>query len=997
MPDFTFTSPEGKSYTVSGPDGATQEQAFGILQGQIGDKGGNVSKSPEKSAAGEQTRSWGDVGAQALENAPASAMNFAKGLAQPFIDPVGTAKGIQGVVGGTMDAGLAAGNAAAAPYLPSTSLKEGSFGGRYQHAVEDQKAASAQSGFAGGKEEIPAAVVKHFDDRYGGIENIKKTIGEDPIGALGDVSAALTLGGGAAARAPGILGKVGEIAQTAGDLANPVMAPVKAASAAVGAARPLLDPLTAAGQQRIADRTLSGSFTDPKRSLLELEAAKATQQPGAGMGEIVPGSKPTTGQLTGDQGALQLERSIANQDRTSFHENQAGTGADQQNAARAAALGGIQPGGAATDVSDQIRKGLSDIEKSQDQAVQDAQNKARAASAGIGSGATPEAQGASLRAALQSGRDAAKTNERKLWSAIDPDGTLALPADPVTSAAGKISQSIPRTAKPMGGEEAAIFDTAANLPSIAPFTEMTALRSRISTALREELMSAGQSPTYARLTQLRGAVEDAIHNAAVHRSAQESADVASGALSAEDTIAARIQSWVESHYENSARASGSRAVGSAAAGSPGSFSAPRTESPARVGLGGDAGAPGVPGQAPAQTIVDADASARLKAASAATKERAQTFDSGPVGDVLRKGSGSADYRLPDSAVPGKVWAPGPRGAETVQAYGNAAGSKSAIQEAAAESLRREAMTSEGIIDPGKFASWKKRYADAIRALPKDVQASFNNADSASRAYEEAAAARKEAIDASQTGMAKKLAGLSSSQDITRTVAGIFGSKDSIGQMRELVDKLKGSPAAIEGLKKAIADHVVSLATSTAEAGASGVNKVNASTFQKFVAKNEASLKVAGFSESQISNMRAIANDLQRSQRTMQATSLPAGPNTASDLLAAGKKAGKEGGSIWWKLLAGAAGEALYTGHYSAAATGGALALAAAMRARGMSKVSDLLQAGILDPEIGRQMLRRASESADGSSERSIAKALARKSVFVASGSSASASNSSVGN
>lgn len=35
MPDFTFTSPEGKQYTVSGPEGATKEQAFGILQQQI--------------------------------------------------------------------------------------------------------------------------------------------------------------------------------------------------------------------------------------------------------------------------------------------------------------------------------------------------------------------------------------------------------------------------------------------------------------------------------------------------------------------------------------------------------------------------------------------------------------------------------------------------------------------------------------------------------------------------------------------------------------------------------------------------------------------------------------------------------------------------------------------------------------------------------------------------------------------------------------------------
>lgn len=36
MPTFNFTSPEGKTYTVQGPDGATPEQAFAILQQQIG-------------------------------------------------------------------------------------------------------------------------------------------------------------------------------------------------------------------------------------------------------------------------------------------------------------------------------------------------------------------------------------------------------------------------------------------------------------------------------------------------------------------------------------------------------------------------------------------------------------------------------------------------------------------------------------------------------------------------------------------------------------------------------------------------------------------------------------------------------------------------------------------------------------------------------------------------------------------------------------------------
>lgn len=38
MPDFEFTSPDGKTYTVTGPAGATKEQAFQMLQQQLGAK-----------------------------------------------------------------------------------------------------------------------------------------------------------------------------------------------------------------------------------------------------------------------------------------------------------------------------------------------------------------------------------------------------------------------------------------------------------------------------------------------------------------------------------------------------------------------------------------------------------------------------------------------------------------------------------------------------------------------------------------------------------------------------------------------------------------------------------------------------------------------------------------------------------------------------------------------------------------------------------------------
>jgi len=46
MPVFTFTSPEGKSYDITGPEGSTKEQAFDILNKQLGEKKSAPASAP---------------------------------------------------------------------------------------------------------------------------------------------------------------------------------------------------------------------------------------------------------------------------------------------------------------------------------------------------------------------------------------------------------------------------------------------------------------------------------------------------------------------------------------------------------------------------------------------------------------------------------------------------------------------------------------------------------------------------------------------------------------------------------------------------------------------------------------------------------------------------------------------------------------------------------------------------------------------------------------
>jgi hypothetical protein len=73
-----------------------------------------------------------------------------------------------------------------------------------------------------------------------------------------------------------------------------------------GAKAALWDPLTQAGQQRIAERAFQGFAGGAD------EAATAAQNIRAGMKDVLPGVQPTTAELAGNAGLAQLERTLKN-------------------------------------------------------------------------------------------------------------------------------------------------------------------------------------------------------------------------------------------------------------------------------------------------------------------------------------------------------------------------------------------------------------------------------------------------------------------------------------------------------------------------------------------------------------------------------------------------------------------------------------------------------------------------------------------------------------
>jgi hypothetical protein len=73
-----------------------------------------------------------------------------------------------------------------------------------------------------GNEDTARAVGQFFKDRYGGLENIKKTFATDPLGMLADVSIILTGGTTLVPKTAGTIGQVGRVVNTVGKAIDPV-------------------------------------------------------------------------------------------------------------------------------------------------------------------------------------------------------------------------------------------------------------------------------------------------------------------------------------------------------------------------------------------------------------------------------------------------------------------------------------------------------------------------------------------------------------------------------------------------------------------------------------------------------------------------------------------------------------------------------------------------------------------------------------------------------
>ena len=204
MPKYRITSPDGKTYNVTAPEGATKEDALAYAKSHFA-----AQETPETPSV-ESASDWSEVPGKFVSNLPKSTLNAAKGAAEAIVHPVDTASNIVDIAAGGLR------NVAPESVLKFNDLINSKLGRNKDYSEVEAKA---------------GAVGQHFKKRYGSTEGIKSALANDPAGVMLDASVLLTGGGSLLSKAPGLASTGAKITQ-AGRAIDPLLNTIKAGAKA---------------------------------------------------------------------------------------------------------------------------------------------------------------------------------------------------------------------------------------------------------------------------------------------------------------------------------------------------------------------------------------------------------------------------------------------------------------------------------------------------------------------------------------------------------------------------------------------------------------------------------------------------------------------------------------------------------------------------------------------------------------------------------------------
>lgn len=780
-------------------------------------------------------------------------------------------------------------------------------------------------------------------------------------GATGLMAEGARRVGGAVANQAGLMG-VGRKQNVGGVNAT--------ASQADAAGRKVGNALGAEGRQIVERATgaeteareIEATLADPATNAADRAAAEqrlAEIQPTRV--NLVPGAEPTTAQLAPTPGAVDLDQALRVADRAPFNAR-----ATAQNNARVAAVQAVQPEGNPGSVGEMFTRQLQAIDALGQQTTAGARQGVQQATEGLGATGGAQANGEAVRTPLIEANKAAKTREGALWTAIDPDGKLALPLGAVQrTAQGLLKELRPGLGDVTSGQEMQILSGAASLPAVVPFREAGRLWSNIGAAERALRAAPGNEQSLRRLGALKDSLRDAI------------ADGAETAAQSNGEVAARLAAM--------GRADGSAGTGNSAGVLAGAGAGDRGQVPGgdrgpgqaagvsqraghadagdgASGLGGrDSGVANGSAEEALTPNFDVGAAARYAAARAETASRKQTYGQGPVGAVLRGGQQGAKFRIEDASVPrqfltGNAVEPA-RVKQYIKAVGGLPQAVTAMRDALVADLREKSIVqADGTLKPEAFTNWIRQRGRTIDQFP-GLRDELGNAATAQKTLDDVTAAHVGAMRAFQAGVAKHFL----HDDPLVAIRRAFGSGNPTETFTELARAVRGNPDAEAGLRRGVVDFILEKHSSTTPSG-EATDFLKADAFKRWVRENRGPLR-ALFGGQGMQTFDMVAADLRRvAQKSNASEGSPTASNEAAKARTGiGAAIGHSVPLTVMTLIGERLGE--MAGHNIV----GAVALPAlgfavhSLRQAGIKTIHDLTREAMLHPDLARALVQRPKD------------------------------------
>lgn len=574
----------------------------------------------------------------------------------------------------------------------------------------------------------------------------------------------------------------------------------------------------------------------------------------------------------------------------------------------------------------------------------------------------------------------------RLYGLVDPENSLNVVSQGAAQGARQMAESFNPAVETATGAKP-IIDMVAALPPVMSFGDLAKLDKTISFNMGN--LKNTDRAGHAQLVQLKDLVQSDLRNALENQMAYEARLVEAGHMPQENTIGARLAADAREHIAN-ARARARTGTGNDAGVGPAGVSR-------QAGVEGEGG-PGVrPGDERVPNFTPEDLE-RYNAAKQRHIDRVTTFRQGPVGKALKDTGFAGDYGQSGARVAGDIFRKGPGGAENLNAWLRATEGHpealSIVQDIASASLVDAAKDG---LTPQRLAAWKRDHAPALARIDEVVPGfsnRFDNVATAVQALEDASrnqtigvrqavrdrdavvrdAEREHASTVAQTvkdasgkvrdfeSNAGNFLKRDNAEDLTREVGAVLQSRDSATRMGRLLDDVGNNPAALEGIKRATADWMVSNFSNVAitDNGA----RVVSPKLSPFISQRETTLRRLYGSDG-YDTLTKIAADLDRGTQHMGRKAAPVGSDTASKL--SGQLESMTKGNIdnmtWTVFFIPAVYHAATSGNW--ASTLGAIGLVldktagGAMRTAAQKRVQAILSEAMADPVKGKALLQRA--------------------------------------